>query len=49
MIKEIEIRRIIRKFNDKPVENEKITEILESGRLAPSGSNTQPWRYIVVI
>lgn len=48
MIKEIEIRRSIRNYIDKPVENEKITELLESGRLAPSGSNTQPWRYIVV-
>lgn len=48
MIKEIEIRRSIRKYADQPVENEKITEVLESGRLAPSGNNTQPWRYIVV-
>jgi len=48
MIKEIEIRRSIRKYADQPVENEKIIEVLESGRLAPSGNNTQPWRYIVV-
>lgn len=48
MIKEIEIRRSIRKYIDKPVEDEKINEILESARLAPSGNNTQPWHYIVV-
>lgn len=48
MIKEIELRRSIRKYIDKPVEDEKITEILESARLAPSGNNTQPWHYIVV-
>jgi nitroreductase len=48
MIKEIEMRRSIRKYIEKTVENEKITEILESGRLAPSGNNSQPWRYIVV-
>lgn len=48
MIKEIEMRRSIRKYINKPVENEKITELLESARLAPSGNNTQPWRYIVV-
>lgn len=48
MIKEIEMRRSIRKYIDKQVENEKITEILESARLAPSGNNTQPWHYIVV-
>ncbi|ERI91010.1 nitroreductase family protein [Clostridiales bacterium oral taxon 876 str. F0540] len=48
MIKEIEIRRSIRKYIDKQVENEKITEVLEGGRLAPSGNNTQPWHYIIV-
>ncbi|MHC1719166.1 MAG: nitroreductase family protein [Clostridiaceae bacterium] len=48
MIKEIEMRRSIRKYTDKPVEDEKIAEILESGRLAPSGDNTQPWHYIIV-
>lgn len=48
MIKEIEMRRSIRKYIDKPVENEKITELLESARLAPSGNNTQPWHYIIV-
>lgn len=48
MINEIKIRRSIRKYLDKPVENEKIIELLESARLAPSGSNTQPWHFIVV-
>ena len=48
MIKEIEMRRSIRKYIDKQVENEKVTELLESARLAPSGNNTQPWHYIVV-
>lgn len=47
MIREIEIRRSIKKYIDKQVENEKITELLESARLAPSGDNTQPWHYIV--
>ena len=48
MIKEIEMRRSIRKYIDKQVENEKIIELLESARLAPSGNNTQPWHYIVI-
>ena len=48
MIKEIEMRRSIRKYIDKAVENGKITELLESARLAPSGNNTQPGHYIVV-
>lgn len=48
MIKEIAARRSIRRYSDKPVEEEKIAEILESGRLAPSGSNTQPWNFILI-
>src|SRR4030042_164597 len=41
-------RRSIRKFLDKPVPREMIDEILEAARLAPSGSNRQPWRFLVV-
>ena len=41
-------RRSIRKFLDKPVSREMIDEILEAARLAPSGSNRQPWRFLVV-
>lgn len=48
MIREIETRRSIRKYKDQPVEEEKLQQILESARLAPSGSNTQPWHFIVV-
>ncbi|WP_099187135.1 nitroreductase family protein [Tepidibacter mesophilus] len=48
MIKEIEMRRSIRKYMDKPIDDEKIFQLLESARLAPSGSNTQPWHFIVV-
>lgn len=48
MTREIENRRSIRKYMDKPVEEEKLMKVLESGRLAPSGSNTQPWNFIIV-
>lgn len=48
MIKEIKMRRSIRNYNNKSVEDEKILQLLESARLAPSGSNTQPWHFIVV-
>lgn len=48
MIKSIERRRSVRKYIDKSVEDEKIIQLLESARLAPSGSNTQPWHFIVV-
>ena len=49
MLDEIISRRSIRKYIDnKPVEDEKVMELIESARLAPSGSNTQPWHFIVV-
>ncbi|WP_010291851.1 nitroreductase family protein [Clostridium senegalense] len=48
MIKEIKTRRSIRNYSNKLVENEKIIQLIESARLAPSGSNTQPWNFIIV-
>lgn len=48
MLKEIENRRSIRKYQIKDVEKEKLLAILERARLAPSGSNTQPWIFIIV-
>lgn len=48
MIEAIKNRRSIRKFANRPVEEEKMNEILEAARLAPSGNNTQPWHFIVV-
>ena len=44
----IELRRSIRKFKPDPVPDEHIKEILEAARLAPSGTNIQPWRFVVV-
>lgn len=41
-------RRSIRKFQNTPVEAEKITAVLEAARWAPSGNNMQPARFIVV-
>ncbi len=41
-------RRSIRKFKQDPIPEDKIRLLLESARLAPSGTNTQPWRFVVV-
>jgi len=41
-------RRSIRSFRSDPLPDAAILEILEAARLAPSGSNRQPWRFIVV-
>ncbi|MCQ2561532.1 MAG: nitroreductase family protein [Clostridia bacterium] len=48
MLKEIVSRRSIRKYKDTPVTDEQLQKILEAGRLAPTGSNTQPLRFIVL-
>ena len=35
-------------LSGRDVEEDKITRILEAARLAPSGRNRQPWRFVVV-
>ena len=41
-------RRSNVRFNSTPIENEKVNAVLEAGRWAPSWTNVQPWRFIVV-
>lgn len=40
-------RRSIRKYEDKPVNPDLVQEILRAGMFAPSGSNKQPWHFVV--
>jgi nitroreductase len=40
-------RRSCRRFGDRPVSGKDIETCLEAARLAPSGSNAQPWRFLV--
>ncbi len=44
----IQTRRSVRAFTSTPVARAQIEKILEAGRFAPSGKNTQPWRFVVV-
>ena len=37
-----------RAYQDKPIEREKLEQILEAARLAPSAKNLQDWRFVVV-
>ena len=41
-------RRSIRAYQDRPVPEEILLEVLEAARLAPSGRNSQSWKFIVV-
>lgn len=48
-LQEIAIRRkTARKFKKDPVKDTDIKYIINTARQAPSGSNRQPWRFIVV-
>ncbi len=44
----IRTRRSVRAYADRPVPEDVLGRILEAARLAPSGNNRQPWRFVVV-
>jgi len=44
----IQQRHSVRRYQDKPVEPEKLEQLLEAARLAPSAGNRQEWRFVVV-
>ena len=44
----IRTRTSVRAYKPDPVPQEVIERLLEAMRLAPSGKNSQPWRFIVV-
>jgi nitroreductase len=41
-------RASVRTFQDRPVPESVLSDILEAGRLSPSGGNEQPWRFGVI-
>ena len=41
-------RRSIRKFKSEPIPEEFVTQLIEAARLAPSGSNLQPTRFVII-
>ena len=41
-------RRTVRKFTGAPIPREHLEIIVDAGRLAASGSNVQPWDFIVI-
>ncbi len=44
----IKTRRSVRKYKDKQVDWDLITNILDAGKFAPSAGNIQNWKFIVV-
>lgn len=45
----IKSRRSIRKFESRNISTEDLEHIIEAARLAPSGTNRQPWRFVLLI
>ncbi len=48
MLDTIFARRSIRKYQEKPVEIEKIESLLKAAMAAPSAMNIKPWEFVVV-
>ncbi len=48
LIELIKGRRSIRKYKKKEIPEEIILKILEAGQWAPSASNNQPWRFVII-
>lgn len=44
----VKTRRSCRRFKPEPIPDELIAKVLEVGRWAPSGANSQPWEFVVV-
>ncbi len=42
------LRRSVREFSDRPVPRDLIETVIRIAATAPSGANTQPWKFIVV-
>ncbi len=47
-INAIATRRSIRKFQDRPVSEELVQQLLISAMQAPSARNQQPWQFVVI-
>jgi len=48
MLDMIKSRRSVRHFLKTPIPSEVLSSLLEAARWAPSGSNNQPWLFVVV-
>jgi len=48
VLRAIRTRRSITNYENRPVEKEKLQNVLEAARLSPSATNGQPWGFVVV-
>jgi len=48
LLKLLKIRRSVRLFENKEIAKEKLEEIVDVARYAPTARNVQPWEFVVV-
>jgi nitroreductase len=48
ILEAIYARRSVRKYQDRPVEKEKLAELCHLGAAGPSAMNRRPWAFVVV-
>ena len=48
VLEAIQKRQSIRKYKEEPIPENILHRVLEAARLAPSGKNLQPWKFILV-
>lgn len=48
LVEQVRRRRSVRDFSAEPVPRECVELAVEAARLAPSGANRQPWRFVIV-
>lgn len=48
LMEAVRTRRSVRRFLDRPVEDEELDTLFESVRMSPSWANMQCWRFVVV-
>ena len=44
----IETRRSVRSYKPDPIPEDVLKKVLNAARIAPSGSNRQPWKFIII-
>jgi len=48
MLEVIKKRRSVRAYQEKPVEEERVGEVLKAVQMAPSANHRRPWEFVVV-
>ena len=48
LLEAIQKRFSVRRFHSKPIEQDKIDEIIKAAQLAPSARNYQPWKFVII-